>query len=82
MRQHAGLQAAAKGSGGAVELQQGVQALLLGRALQGRAQAHGDGRNHGAESLDQQHRHHLVRILEDLSGADGGVVAMLFPSLL
>lgn len=80
--QHAGLQAVAKGGGGGVELQQGVQALLLSCALQGRAQAHGDGRNHGAESLDEQHCHHLVGVLEDLRGADGGAVAMAFPHFL
>lgn len=71
--QHGSLQAVAKGGGGAVELQERVQALLLCRALQGRAQTHGDGWNHGTKSLDEQHRHHFVRVLKDLCGADGGV---------
>ncbi|KAF3853495.1 hypothetical protein F7725_014183 [Dissostichus mawsoni] len=61
--QHGGLQAVSEGGGGVMELQQRVEALLLGRPLQSRAQAHGDGGHHVPQSLDQQHRHHLCKKL-------------------
>lgn len=71
----------AKGGGGTMELQQRVQTLLLRRVLQRCAQTQGDGWNHGAESLDEQHCHHLVRVLEDLC-RQMEVFAMTIPSML
>lgn len=64
-----------------MELQQGVQALILGCALQGCAQAYRNGWNHSAESLDQQHSHYLIRVLEDLQGAERGAFVRPFPAL-
>lgn len=66
MGQHGGLQVVSEGGRGVMELQQGVEALLLGCTLHGRAQAHGDGWDHGPQSLDQQHCHHLIWVLEHL----------------
>ncbi|TNN49082.1 hypothetical protein EYF80_040687 [Liparis tanakae] len=62
VRQHGGLQAAAEGGGGVMEFEQRVEAPLVSRPLHGRAQAHGDGGDHGAQGLDQEHRHHLLRV--------------------
>lgn len=67
VRQHGGLQAVSEGGRGVMEFQQGVETLLLGCPLHSRAQAHGDGWYHSPQSLDQQHCHHLIRVLEHLA---------------
>ena len=49
-----------------MEFQQGVKAQFLCCTLHSCVQAHRNGRDHGPHCLDQQHRHHLVRVLEYL----------------
>lgn len=49
-----------------MEFQQRVEALFWCCTLHSCVQAHGNGRHHGPHCLDQQHRRHLVRVLEYL----------------
>lgn len=68
MWQHGSLQAVSKGGHSVMELQQGVETLLLGGPLHGCAQAHRYGWHHGPQSLDQQNCHHLIGVFEHLLG--------------
>ena len=63
---HGILQAVSKGGCCVMKFDQRVKTLLLGCLLHGCAQAHGDGRHHGPQGLDQQHCHHLVRVPKHL----------------
>lgn len=49
-----------------MEFQQGFKALFLCCTLHSCVQAQRNRRDHGPQCLDQQHRHHLVRVLEYL----------------
>lgn len=64
--QHGGFEAVPKGECDVMELQQGVKALFLCCTLHSCVQAYRNRRDHGPQCLDQQHRHHLVRVLEYL----------------
>lgn len=66
--QHGGFQMVSTCGRGVMKLQQSFQALLLGRSLNGCAQADGDRRHHGTQSLDQQHCHYFIRVSEHLQG--------------
>lgn len=64
--QHGYLQPLGKVDGGIVQLQQLGQLGVLARPLHGSAETHRDGRHQSSQGLDQQHSHHLMRVLENL----------------
>lgn len=66
--QHGSFQAVSKSGHDIMELQQGVETLILGCPLHGCAQAHRNRWHHRPQSLDQQHCHHLIWVSEHLLG--------------
>jgi hypothetical protein len=49
-----------------VELQQLAELQLRSHPLHAGAKAHGQGGHQGPQGLNQQHRHHLMGVLENL----------------
>jgi hypothetical protein len=60
-----------KVGGGVVKLQQSGELQLRSGSLHTCTEAHGQGGHQGPQGLNQQHRHHLVGVLENLQWGEG-----------
>lgn len=60
------LQPLGKVGSGVIKLQQSGELQFGSRSLHRCTEAHGQGGHQGPQGLNQQHRHHLVGVLENL----------------
>lgn len=75
------LQPLGKVGGGVIKLQQSGELQLGSRSLHACTEAHGQGGHQGPQGLNQQYRHHLVGVLENLQWEGGTCVSALEPAV-
>lgn len=67
------LQPLGKVGGGVIKLQQSGELQLGSCSLQACTEAQGQGGHQGPQGLNQQYRHHLMGVLENLRGREACV---------